>query len=38
MAEGTIVELGPAEQVLTEPQQEYTRRLLADTPQIPVHS
>ena len=38
MAEGHLVELGPTEQVLSEPQQEYTRRLLADTPQVPVHS
>ena len=30
-----IVEIGSTEQVLTEPEQEYTRRLLADTPQIP---
>ena len=28
MADGRIVELGPTEQVLTEPEQEYTRRLL----------
>jgi peptide/nickel transport system ATP-binding protein len=38
LAEGNLVELGATEQVLTEPQQEYTRRLLSDTPQIPVHS
>jgi peptide/nickel transport system ATP-binding protein len=38
MAEGHLVELGPTEQVLTEPQQQYTKRLLTDTPQIPVHS
>ncbi len=35
MADGRIVETGSTEQVLTEPEQEYTRRLLADTPQIP---
>ena len=35
MADGRIVEIGSTEQVLTEPEQEYTRRLLADTPQIP---
>jgi peptide/nickel transport system ATP-binding protein len=38
MAEGRLVELGPTEQVLSAPQQEYTRRLLADTPQVPVAS
>jgi peptide/nickel transport system ATP-binding protein len=38
MDEGHLVELGPTEQVLTEPRQPYTRRLLVDTPQIPVHS
>ncbi len=38
MAEGHLVELGPTEQVLSEPQQEYTRRLLTDTPQVPVYS
>jgi peptide/nickel transport system ATP-binding protein len=35
MAEGRIVETGPAEQVLSTPNEEYTRRLLADTPQLP---
>jgi peptide/nickel transport system ATP-binding protein len=35
MADGRIVELGTAEKTLTAPDQEYTRRLLADTPQIP---
>ena len=35
MADGRIVEIGSTEQVLTEPEQEYTKRLLADTPQIP---
>ena len=38
MAEGHLVELGPTEQVLTDPQQQYTKRLLTDTPQVPVHS
>ena len=33
MADGHIVESGPTEHVLTDPQQEYTKRLLADTPQ-----
>ncbi len=34
MADGRIVEVGPTETVLTVPEQEYTKRLLADTPQI----
>ncbi|MGI9029903.1 MAG: dipeptide ABC transporter ATP-binding protein [Ilumatobacteraceae bacterium] len=34
MADGRIVEVGPTETVLTRPEQEYTRRLLSDTPQI----
>jgi peptide/nickel transport system ATP-binding protein len=34
MADGRIVEVGSTETVLTAPQQEYTKRLLADTPQI----
>jgi peptide/nickel transport system ATP-binding protein len=37
MAAGRIVELGPTEQVLTLPEQEYTKRLLDDTPQVPVY-
>jgi peptide/nickel transport system ATP-binding protein len=37
MAEGRIVELGSTVQVLTQPQQEYTKRLLDDTPQVPVY-
>ena len=36
MADGRIVEIGSTEQVLTDPEQEYTKRLLADTPQIEV--
>jgi peptide/nickel transport system ATP-binding protein len=35
MADGRIVELGTSEHTLTAPEQEYTRRLLGDTPQIP---
>ncbi len=35
MADGRIVELGTAEQVLSAPAKAYTQRLLADTPQIP---
>jgi peptide/nickel transport system ATP-binding protein len=38
MADGRIVETGSTEQVLTDPAEEYTRRLLADTPQIPEHA
>ncbi len=34
MADGRIVEAGPTEDVLVRPQQEYTRRLIADTPQV----
>jgi peptide/nickel transport system ATP-binding protein len=34
MRQGRIVEMGSAEQVLLEPEDEYTRRLLADSPQI----
>lgn len=35
MADGKIVELGTAADTLSDPQQEYTKRLLADTPSIP---
>ena len=35
MADGKFVELGTASQILANPQQEYTKRLLADTPSIP---
>ena len=34
MSQGAIVELGPTESVIGSPQQEYTRRLIADTPSI----
>ncbi len=34
MHAGSIVELGPTESVIGNPQQEYTRRLIADTPSI----
>ncbi|MFM7253465.1 MAG: ABC transporter ATP-binding protein, partial [Ilumatobacteraceae bacterium] len=34
MADGKVVEVGDTETVLTAPAQEYTRRLLADTPSI----
>lgn len=35
MSEGHIVELGTAVDTLTNPQQDYTRQLLGDTPSIP---
>lgn len=34
MNQGSIVELGPAESVIGSPNQEYTQRLIADTPSI----
>jgi peptide/nickel transport system ATP-binding protein len=34
MSGGRIVELGPVDQVLHEPTDDYTRRLLADTPSL----
>jgi peptide/nickel transport system ATP-binding protein len=34
MADGRILEVGDTQTVLTAPEQEYTKRLLADTPQI----
>jgi len=34
MADGKLVEVGGTEAVLTRPEQEYTRRLIADTPSI----
>ena len=36
MADGKIVELGATAATLQHPQEEYTKRLLADTPVIPV--
>jgi len=36
MKAGRFVETGPAEQVLSQPQDEYTRALLAAVPQIPA--
>ncbi len=36
MNQGAIVELGPTESVIGSPQQEYTQRLIADTPSIEV--
>jgi ABC-type dipeptide/oligopeptide/nickel transport system ATPase component len=34
MSAGRIVERGPVRQVIDDPQEEYTRRLLADTPTV----
>ena len=34
MADGKIVEFGPTDHVLADPTEEYTKRLLADTPSI----
>ncbi len=36
--QGQIVELGTAEQVLTDPQHEYTQRLMAAMPKMPQRS
>jgi ABC-type glutathione transport system ATPase component len=36
MKGGQIVEMGPAKQVLTYPEHEYTRRLLAAVPALPM--
>jgi peptide/nickel transport system ATP-binding protein len=35
MADGKIVELGETSDTLQRPREEYTKRLLADTPVIP---
>jgi peptide/nickel transport system ATP-binding protein len=34
MNQGRIVEFGPTESVIGAPEQEYTKRLIADTPSI----
>ena len=34
MSEGRIVEFGPTDDVLADPQADYTKKLLADTPTI----
>ena len=34
MSAGAIVERGPVDRVLDQPQAEYTKRLLADTPSL----
>ena len=36
MQRGRLVELGDCEQVCSAPQEEYTRRLIAATPEIPI--
>jgi peptide/nickel transport system ATP-binding protein len=36
MSEGVVVEFGDVDTVLDDPQEEYTRQLLADTPALPV--
>jgi peptide/nickel transport system ATP-binding protein len=38
MMRGQIVETGPAERVLRQPQHEYTRRLLGAVPALPARS
>jgi peptide/nickel transport system ATP-binding protein len=38
LSQGNIVELGDTEQVLTNPQQPYTRQLLSDTPSLETAS
>jgi ABC-type dipeptide/oligopeptide/nickel transport system ATPase component len=34
LADGKLVETGPTDRVLHFPEAEYTKRLIADTPQI----
>jgi ABC-type oligopeptide transport system ATPase subunit len=38
LSRGSIVELGETGQVLTDPQQPYTRELLSDTPSLEMAS
>jgi peptide/nickel transport system ATP-binding protein len=38
LSQGRIVELGETGQVLTDPRQDYTRQLLADTPSLETAS
>ena len=38
LSQGSIVELGDTGQVLTDPQQPYTRQLLSDTPSLETAS
>ena len=37
MQAGRLVEVGPAEQVLSSPQHPYTKALLAAVPELPVN-
>ena len=34
MSHGSIIELGPVDSILSKPEDEYTRRLLSDTPSL----
>ena len=36
MQAGRVVELGPAEQVIADPREDYTRTLLAAVPEIVI--
>jgi len=36
MSHGSIIELGPVDSILSKPEDEYTRRLLSDTPSLEV--
>jgi ABC-type dipeptide/oligopeptide/nickel transport system ATPase component len=36
MRSGQFVELGPAEQILNQPKNDYTRELLAAVPELPA--
>jgi len=38
LSQGSVVELGDTGQVLTDPQQPYTRQLLSDTPSLETAS
>jgi peptide/nickel transport system ATP-binding protein len=38
MHRGKVVEVGPAEQVVRCPEQEYTRNLVAATPEMPTRA
>jgi peptide/nickel transport system ATP-binding protein len=36
MSHGRIIEFGPVDKILQSPDDEYTRRLLSDTPSLEV--
>jgi ABC-type dipeptide/oligopeptide/nickel transport system ATPase component len=36
MSHGRIIELGTVDHILQDPEDEYTRRLLSDTPSLEV--